>query len=309
MFDILAPLAALIGIGAAWRYVKPLSASADGLQRQLFILVYSVLLPIVVFFACRKFPLDSRAFNLLLIVGLATAGAAAAAWFYLKQSKLPPRAQGALLLAAAIGSVEFLGLPVSGVLKNVANWSGGRDIGVEFMLVANVLILLTGGVFLLRGYGGLGRAKNPVDALMREPILWAAVAGLLVGMSGMELPAFLYSTNNAVMRALPAIMLITVGLSLQWKKEWNDQIAASLLPVAVIKLLLVPVLIYVLAKFLGGTGASVKSLMIYGALPSTLFGFILCERYKLDTNVYAAAVAFTTVLSFVVVPVLYDMAL
>ena len=99
------------------------------------------------------------------------------------------------------------------------------------------------------------------------------------------------------------------NLKNEWKNEWNDQIAASLLPVALIKLLLVPVLIYVLAKFLGSPGASVKSLMIYGALPSTLFGFVLCERYKLDSNLYAAAVAFTTVLSFVVVPVLYDMAL
>lgn len=309
MFDILAPLAALIGIGAAWRYVRPMGAGAEGLQRQLFILVYSVLLPIVVFFTFLKFSFDSKSFNLLLVVGLATAGAGAAAWFYLKQSKLSPRTQGALLLAAAIGSVEFLGLPVSGVLKNVSNWTGGRDIGAEFMLVANVLILLTGGVFLLRGYGGIGRAKNPVEELIREPILWAAVAGVLVGMAGVNLPAFLYGTNNAVLRALPVVMLITVGLSLNWKQEWNNMVPASLLPVAAIKLLLVPVLIYVLVKFLGPTGASVKTLMIYGAMPSTLFGFILCERYKLDTTAYAAAVAFTTVLSFVVVPVMHDMAI
>lgn len=263
----------------------------------------------MVFFAFLKLPLDNKAFNLLLIVALATAGAGAAAWFYLKQSRLPPRIQGALWLAAAIGSVEFLGLPLAGALKNMSNWSGGRDIGAEFMLVANILFLLTAGVFLLRGYGGLGRTKNPVDALMREPILWAAVAGLVVGMAGMTLPAFLHNMHNTVLRALPMIMLITVGLSITWKNEWNTLVPMGLLPVAAIKLVLVPVLIYLLFKFVGAPGASVKSLMIYGALPSTLFGFILCERYKLDTGVYAAAVAFTTVLSFVVVPVLYDMQL
>lgn len=309
MTNAIAQLLIFIAIGVVWRYVKPMGINAGTMQRNLFGLIYGVLLPIVALFAMWKFRMDAKALKMLFVMALSTGGAMAAAWFYLKTTKLPARIQGALFIAAGFGAVAFLGYPLSLVLKNVLHWTHSR-IGIEFFLVANVLILMSVGVFFLRQYGGMGRAANPAEELIKEPILIAAVAGVVLGMMDVRVPPLLNLAYTKVLDSLFPLMLITLGLSLYWNMDWNKLIAKGLAPIAAIKLVLVPVLAYVLLKVLGPVGATTgKTIVMLGLMPATLYGFVLCEKYKLDNTTYTAAVTFMTVISIILIPLVYGLKL
>ena len=44
------------------------------------------------------------------------------------------------------------------------------------------------------------------------------------------------------------------------------------------------------------------ALVLEAAMPSMLLGLVFCERFKLDTAFYAAAVTLSTVLSIITLP-------
>ena len=105
-------------------------------------------------------------------------------------------------------------------------------------------------------------------------------------------------------------MLITLGLSLNWHQGWNKLIVRGLIPVAAIKLLLLPLLVYAMVMMLGPIGKLTStSLIMFALIPSTLYGLVLCERYKLETNAYTAALTFTTVISLVMIPIVHGIKL
>lgn len=302
MTNALIQIAIFIGIGVAWRYVKPMGVNAGTLQRNLFTLIYAVLLPIIVFIAMTKLKMDKYTIRQILYILLSTGAAVAASWFIFKQLKLPGRMRGALVLASSFGAVAFLGMPVIDMMP-IKDWTSRYMI--EYIVFANVILMYVVGAFLL------SEGKDPVNSLktiIKEPLFWAAVAGLVVGMTGMKLPSAAWTLNAYVTKALPPIMLITLGLSLYWNQDWNKIVVRGLLPAAAIKIILVPVVIFILYKVVGTPGKTALRVMMLGAImPSFMFGFVACERYKLDSTTYTAAVTFTTVLSLIALPFVYGM--
>lgn len=307
MTNAMLQLIIFVAIGAAWRYVSPMGINAGTMQRNLFGLIYGVLLPIVALVAFWKFKMDERALKMLFIIALATGGVMAAAWFYLKQSKLSPRVQGALFIAASFGAVAFMGAPMADTFRKVLSWSGGR-VGIEFFVVANIIILLTVGVFFLRQYSGMERAKNPAEVLIKEPIFIASAIGVLLGLMEVKVPSLVSFTYEKTLVSMFPMMLITLGLCLNWNPSWSKHIKKSIAPIAAMKLLLLPLLLYLLVMMIGPIGKLTgKSLIMFTIMPSSLYGLMLCERYKLDTAIYTAVLTVTTVGSFILIPFIYGL--
>lgn len=305
MYIALGQIAVFIAIGALWRFVKPLGIGVGAIQRSLFTLIYIVLLPALVLFVAWKMPLNQTALRMLVIMFVVTLVALALAWFYYKQTNLPKRIQGPLIIAAVFGGVAFFGLPVTNLL--VGGWTA--RISLEFMLVSNVIILLTVGPFLLSRYGGeTSTNEKPGQALIKEPLLWAAVVGLMLNLLDARLPDFLGGLYNMLSSSLPPLMLITLGLSLNWMPDWNKLIVRGLLPAAILKLILIPLMVWGMVWLMGPVGAKgFKALMINAAVPAFLFGIVLCERYKLATAAYIAALSFSFVLSIIAIPLWFSL--
>ncbi len=301
MFTALGQIVVFIAIGALWRFVKPMGIGAGAIQRPLFTLIYIVLLPVLVFFVTWKMPLNQTTLRMLIIMVVVTLVALAIAWFYYKQTNLPRRIQGPLIIASVFGGVAFFGLPATKLL--VAGWT--VRVAIEYMLVANVLILLTVGTYLLSSYGGDDAPKErPGQALIKEPMVWAAAVGLLLNLLDARIPGFLVGIYSMLSSSLPPLMLITLGLSLNWMPDWNKLIVRGLLPAAGLKLILIPLMVWAMVWIIGPVGAKgLKALMINAAVPGLLFGIVLCERYKLATAAYIAALSFSSVLALIAIPV------
>lgn len=301
MFNALGQILVFVAIGALWRFVKPMGIGVSAIQRPMFGLIYTVLLPALVFFVIWNMPLNRTAFRMLIVMVVVTLIALALAWFYFKQSKLPRRIQGPLILASVFGGVAFVGLPATKLL--VAGWTA--RIAIEYMLVANVLILLTVGTYLLSSYGGEDAPKEkPGQALLKEPLLWAAAVGILLNLLDARVPGLLGGIYNMLSASVPPLMLITLGLSLNWSPDWNKLIIRGLLPAAGLKLILIPLMVWAMVWLIGPVGAKgLKALIINAAVPGLLFGIVLCERYRLATAAYIAAISFSSALALIAIPV------
>jgi len=47
-------------------------------------------------------------------------------------------------------------------------------------------------------------------------------------------------------------------------------------------------------------------LTLVAAMPTMVFGIVICERYKLDSELYAAAVTLTTIVSLITLPLWFN---
>lgn len=302
MNALLGYIAILIIIGAGWRYVNPLGVSSANLQRALLAILHTVLLPVLVLIACWQLKLNTNAFNILAIAAIATGLTFTGAWFwYRKMSGLPSSAQNPLILAAVFGNVFFLGIPATTMIYG--DWTAKYVI--EFALVANILIAFTAGYLLLSKEGR--ETKNPWPMFQKEPIAWAAVAGLLLNITSVAMPRWLSGWSPDILTATTVLMLVTVGLNLHWNKEWNHLIP-KILPAAVLQLIITPLLFIGIMKFVGPVGVKTgKALVLSAAMPSMALGFIYCERFGLSTKTYSVAFSMIGFAAIVTVPIWYRM--
>ena len=294
MLDVVLSTGFFIALGIFWRFVKPNGISADSLKNAINTLVLQVLLPLVVFFSIANLPLNEAALRVLLYVLVTSLVALGVAWFWLSKTELPAKTKGAYLIAAAFGSVLFLGLPLNKML--FSDWT--MRIAVEYMLVANVLVLFTAGAIFAKNLADSGKTSlgktasavfNDYQLWLKEPLVWAAVIGWIFNITDFGMPGWANQIATMLYGVLIPLLLFAVGLSLNWTTKWNEQLA-GVAPVVVIQLVLVPLLMWGMASLFGSAGVqTTKSLLVDSMLPATIFGFMMCERHKLDTEAYTLA--------------------
>ena len=79
-------------------------------------------------------------------------------------------------------------------------------------------------------------------------------------------------------------------------------------PVSVIvisQLLILPLVALAFASLFGFKGDTKVALVLEAAMPTMVIGLVICDRYGLDTKLYATAVTVTTILSLVTLNVWY----
>ncbi len=300
IYEILAQTVVLILCGVAWRRLKPFDIDIGDTRRVLSNIVYGLLLPALVLRVLWRVPLGLDVLKVSLVAACAISIALLVAWLWYRFQGINHPAMGALLLAAAFGNVTYLGLPV---LESVMG-PKMRHVALEYDLFASTPLLLTLGVLLARHYGGQGRGENPLTTLLKVPPLLAALAAVGLNLSGVPLHPWLEGVLDKLAAGVIPLMLVVVGLGLEWKRGWIGR-WVLLAPALVIQMLLMPLWVWGLGIAVGLSGQLLTAVVLEGAMPCMLLGIVICERYGLDTSLYAEAVSVSTALSALTLPLWY----
>ncbi len=295
--DVLLQMAALIAAGVVWRHVAPAGVDLEASRRTLTGLVFSLLLPALVLQVLWQAPLGTQSLNIALVASAGVLAGMAVAWVVYGWARVPTPSMGALLLAAAFPNATYLGLPM--LEKTLGPWA--RSIAIQYDLFACTPLLLTLGLYVARVHGGDPAKRVERWALLRVPPLWAAVVAVVLNVWGVPMPEWLQGILGAFAAGVVPLMLIALGMSLQ-SSAWRGHFAPLVVPVVAIQLLLMPALVWLLARQAGLAGKVLTAVTLEGAMPSMVLGVAICDRYRLDTGLYAAAVTFSTLAAALSLP-------
>jgi len=301
MVDTLILFSFFIGAGIAWRKFEPMDITADTLQSVLISLLYNFFLPLLVLSTMWQATLNTNSWRILLVMLVTSAAVIAIAWFYYKSRgrRLSGGDKGAYFLAAAFGSILIIGMPIT--QGWVAPWTKRTAVFYEALIL--MPLLFTVGIMLAKQFAGVSRNASIGTQVIREPIIIAAVLGLLLNLANVNQPGFISSWLNLSIKAIMPIGLLAVGVSLYWKSNWS-RLLPDLLPVALIQLIITPLLLWAMFHLFSVSGGQTfRSMILQAAMPSMLLGFVICQRYRLDTTAYTAAFSFTVFISLVTIPV------
>ncbi len=298
MIEVILITALVISIGVVWRITKPQGIDADSLRFHLTGLVYHLLLPSLVLDVLWRADLSFDSFKIIISAVTAVSVGMLFAWLWFRKKLNTQQTMlGALILAAGFPNATYMGLPV---LESLFGESA-RAIAIQYDLLACTPILLSVGVVIAAHYGHYPGSLNISQKLLRIPPLWAAIAGVLLNLSGVIQPDILHSVLSMLGGSVVPLMLISLGLSLRWSDKWLHQIKL-VLPIVVIQLLLTPWIISGLTRLISMSGDIRLAVILEAAMPSMVLGIVLCDRYKLDSSLYAMAVTFTTIFSMFTLP-------
>jgi predicted permease len=297
MYTVILHMTALIACGIAWRMFRPGGLDADMTRKVLTTVVYYLLLPALVIEVLWKAPLGLSS----LAIAVSAAGGVLAcivlSAFICRRCQHDRRITGAVVLAASFPNATYMGLPVLESLFGDA----GRSIAIQYDLFACTPLLLTVGVLVARYYGQDSHEAPVWQSLLRVPPLWAGLFAVIMNVTGVPLPDGVNAWLELLAVGVVPLMIFSIGLSLRLDTVKVSRLPA-VIPIVILQLLVAPLLVWGIALSTGLEGQMLTGTVIEAAMPSMVLGLVFCDRYGLDTALYAAAVTLTTLLSLLTLP-------
>jgi malate permease and related proteins len=298
MNSTLIQMTLLMACGVVWRILSPAGLTAEKTRMVLTTYVYYLLLPAMVLDVLWTAEIGLQSFQYTILGIGSIVFAMLCIWIVGTLFKFDDKRLGAIILAAAFPNVTYLGLPV--LEQTFGNWA--RSVVIQMDLFATSPFLFTIGIMVVRYYGEDTTEKTKSTlSFLNAPPFWAAAIAVFLNLNEFIAPAWLTGVLQKLSAAVVPLMLFSLGLALNWKSVISRNIP-YVLPVILIKMLLMPLFAIVLVSYLPMEGKYKAAAVLDMAMPSMVLGLVFCDRYRLDSALYAMTVTVTTALSIITLP-------
>lgn len=282
VFEIVAPVFLLAGIGFAWVRL--------GFEYRLqFVtrLAVTLAVPSLIFVALMQTKIPGGDLTRFTIAAIAAHIALAAVfWAFVRLTGLEQRTYLAPLI---FGNTGNLGLP----LCIFAFGQAGLGYAVIFLAVT-ALFSFTYGIYLVAGRGAFGK-------VLREPMVWATLLGALFLWRGWQTPLFLTNTLELLGQMAIPMMLITLGVAIARLTTQKLQQAIWL---SLLKLSVCFGLGWAFAAGFGLGPVAFGVLVLQMCTPVAVTSYLLAERFEADSDAVAGMVMVSTMLSVAALPLI-----
>ena len=211
-------------------------------------------------------------------------------------------------LVAAFPNSGYMGVPL--LVTLLGNEAAGPMICTllaDLAVTSSLCVALAQAHDPGAGEHGARRAlARALRGVASNPLPWAIALGAVAGILGLELPGPLDSVVRMLGDAATPVALFTIGAVL-WRAGQHAHTRtppSRYLPIALVKLLLHPALVWLLGVAMQRAGAPLSDfqlvvLTLAAALPSARNVSLLAERFGADNGRIARIIMSSTVLAFV----------
>lgn len=209
-------------------------------------------------------------------------------------------------LVAAFPNTGFMGVPLLVALLGPAAAGPVIAIVLADLFVTTSLCIALAQAHDASGGGTRAAARRALRGTLANPLPWAIAAGALFSVAGLALPGPLAEVVRLLADAATPVALFTIGAVL-WRAGQHAHIRTPLalyLPLAAVKLLLHPLLVFAVGAAAIQLGAPLSAfqllvLTLAAALPSASNVSLLAERYGADNGRVARIILASTAAAFV----------
>lgn len=209
---------------------------------------------------------------------------------------------GTFALNAAFGNTAMIGVPL--VLAAYGQAGLAQLLGI--LGLHSLILLPLGTVMGEIGHNArapiLSIARSTFLSVLRNPIVLAVLAGLVIHQSGLEMPLVARRFLEMVGMAGPPVALFCLGASLiafDARRDWPSALLCSAL-----KLLLMPGLVWLMGWLLGLPPLALAVAVLAAGMPTGANAFFMARRYAAGAERSGATVLLSTILSVATLAVL-----
>ncbi|MDA7947516.1 MAG: AEC family transporter [Hyphomicrobiaceae bacterium] len=301
-------LLALIGLAMLLRRVGLLS-ERDG---EIFSkLITSVTLPALIFVSMARTELHWAELELAGFMAIATLICLALGWVVGRLLKADAPAMGAIVLCSGIGSSSLLGFALIGQVFPHDDSAMAEAVVLSSLGVQPILFTL--GPIIALYYGSSdaapeGRLRSALKYFY-SPIFLSFVAGIAITLTFgvIEHPTYTSFLDGIHVLGAANTFLVTLSVGLLLRLEAVRAMLVAAAGVGVVKLIAMPVILWMQQHALDLEVWQVDVLVLEGAMPASTLAVILCSAYGCDARLGSKIVFFTTIASVITVPFIFEM--
>ncbi|MFC0337359.1 hypothetical protein SAMN05421848_1856 [Kushneria avicenniae] len=297
--EALAPLFALIALGAVLgRAGFPGGDFWPRLERFIYYLLFPAMLVATLATAdvsqVSVLPLAITLIGTMVVLG-------GALWLARARLALSPP----VFTSAFQGVVRFntyVGVAGAAALYGEAGLTVAAVAIALMVPTANILCVMA---FIVSGTQGPASVGRSALALVRNPLILACLAGILLNVSGIGLPGISQPALELLGQAALPMGLVAVGVALRPQALWRGGRAFWLS--SGLKLVITPLLVLGLAWLVDLHGVDRHVALLFAALPTATSAYILARQLGGDAELMAAIITGQTLLAMLVMPIMLQL--
>ena len=203
--------------------------------------------------------------------------------------------RGAFVQSSFRGSAAVMGLAF------IQNIYGSSAMG-PLMIVSAVplynifsVIVLTFEANDSTGIDKKAKIRQAGINICKNPIILSILAGLIVGLLGIQFPTLINKTVSNVAQMATPLALITIGAGFEGRKALAK--IAPTMAASMIKLVLQPLVFLPVAAWMGFSGEKMIAILIMLASPTTPSCYIMAKSMNNDEVLTASVIVTTTLMA------------
>ena len=203
--------------------------------------------------------------------------------------------RGAFVQSSFRGSAAVMGLAF------IQNIYGSSAMG-PLMIVSAVplynifsVIVLTFEANDSTGIDKKAKIRQAGMNICKNPIILSILAGLVVGLLGIQFPTLVNKTVSNVAQMATPLALITIGAGFEGRKALAK--IAPTMAASMIKLVLQPLVFLPIAAWMGFSGEKMIAILIMLASPTTPSCYIMAKSMNNDEVLTASVIVTTTLMA------------
>lgn len=164
---------------------------------------------------------------------------------------------------------------------------------IIFLIVVNILHFTLGLLMV--------NPKAHLLSVLRNPVILASIAGLLIAATGVVLPPWLLRPLDLLGSIAVPLMLFSLGVRLVQLdlKGWSFGLVGAFASPVIGLLFAFP-----LSRLIPLPGNQPEMLILFGALPPAVLNYLFAERYHQEPEKVASLVLFSNAASLLILPLL-----
>lgn len=167
-----------------------------------------------------------------------------------------------------------------------------------------VIFVWTYGIFIYRGSLDKTNLKQELKQTFLNPSVLAVGIGFIIMTLNLQLPNSLVTSIKNIGNITGPLSMLIIGVILSKAKIGNYTKDWTLYYGAICKLLLIPIIVYLISLLTGQSSKAINSVIIMTAMPASAMTSILAQNYNRETDYAAVIVSLTTLFSILSIPVL-----
>ena len=204
------------------------------------------------------------------------------------------RRRAAITLTSAVSNNGNMGIPIS----YFALGDAGLALGSIYYVINSFMSNTVGVVVASAGRTSLRLA---LGRSLRVPVLYAAILGLALNRTQLELPVGLFRAIDLLAGAAIPGMLILLGIQLYHAPLRSRQ--NVIFRSAAIRLVASPIAAWLICMLLGVTGIERNVIILQAAMPTAVMTAVLATEYDTAPRLVATVIFVTTLASMVTLSV------
>jgi predicted permease len=214
--------------------------------------------------------------------------------FFIKISK---NLKAAILLGATVGNTLYMGTPLVELGFGREYLASGVLVGTVYLIIPLLIVISLVQYLYCREHC----VKGEIVGFIKNPLVISALVGIILSFLKLDFPLIGGVKKSIVMLGATAspVALFALG-AFMYKKFFKKDLGRVFL-VSVLKMIVAPAIVLI-GSFYFYNNDDLEILIFMAAMPTAVSTFVIAERFNLGKDLIGNSIIISTILSFVVAP-------